>query len=57
MRRDVQLEHLELFRAAGRFIGRALLDGQVLPIQLSPVLFKGTSSFGTVVVCMTEPIA
>ncbi|KDO32945.1 hypothetical protein SPRG_02638 [Saprolegnia parasitica CBS 223.65] len=37
---DVQLEHLELFRAAGRFIGRALLDGQVLPIQLSPVLFK-----------------
>ncbi|OQR99391.1 HECT E3 ubiquitin ligase [Achlya hypogyna] len=38
--RNVALPHLDLYRAAGRFIGRALLDGQVLPIHLNPVLFK-----------------
>ncbi|CAK4357469.1 unnamed protein product [Aphanomyces euteiches] len=28
------------FRAVGRFVGRALLDGQMLPLHLSPVLLK-----------------
>ncbi|OQS06080.1 HECT E3 ubiquitin ligase, partial [Thraustotheca clavata] len=37
---NVRLSHCEIFRAAGRFMGRALLDGQVLPLHLSPVLFK-----------------
>jgi E3 ubiquitin ligase SMURF1/2 len=31
---------LKAFRAIGRFIGRALLDGQVLALPLNPVLFK-----------------
>ncbi|KAF0700652.1 Aste57867_8830 [Aphanomyces stellatus] len=35
-----QLPHLDAFRAAGRFMGRALLSGQVIPFRLSPVLFK-----------------
>ena len=39
------VHYLDAFRAAGRFIGRALLDGQVLPLHLSPVLFKVPASF------------
>ncbi|KAH9129689.1 hypothetical protein LEN26_005691 [Aphanomyces euteiches] len=35
-----KLDHLDAFRAIGRFIGRALLDGQVIPLHLNPVLFK-----------------
>ncbi|CAK4200600.1 unnamed protein product [Aphanomyces euteiches] len=35
-----KLNHLDAFRAIGRFIGRALLDGQVIPLHLNPVLFK-----------------
>ncbi|KAF0694028.1 hypothetical protein As57867_014995, partial [Aphanomyces stellatus] len=37
------LAHLqvsEAFRAAGRFVGRALLDGQMLTCPLNPILFK-----------------
>ncbi|OQR92511.1 HECT ubiquitin ligase, partial [Thraustotheca clavata] len=34
------IPYLDAFKAAGRFIGRALLDGQTLPLHLSPVLFK-----------------
>ncbi|RLO08915.1 hypothetical protein DYB28_004419 [Aphanomyces astaci] len=37
---DHSKNHLEQYRAFGRFLGRALLDGQVLPIQLNPVLFQ-----------------
>ncbi|ETV63992.1 hypothetical protein H257_19072 [Aphanomyces astaci] len=37
---DNSKSHLEQYRAFGRFLGRALLDGQVLPIQLNPVLFQ-----------------
>ncbi|CAK4134982.1 unnamed protein product [Aphanomyces euteiches] len=36
----VDVTHLQAYRAAGRFIGRALLDGQMLPMHFSPVLFK-----------------
>ncbi|KDO32948.1 hypothetical protein SPRG_02641 [Saprolegnia parasitica CBS 223.65] len=39
-RSETAVHYLDAFRAAGRFIGRALLDGQVLPLHLSPVLFK-----------------
>ncbi|KAF0688700.1 Aste57867_19698 [Aphanomyces stellatus] len=35
-----EVNHLEAFKAVGRFIGRALLDGQMLPFHLSPVIFK-----------------
>ncbi|OQR99390.1 HECT E3 ubiquitin ligase [Achlya hypogyna] len=34
------VHYLDAFRAAGRFVGRALLDGQVLPLHFNPVLFK-----------------
>ncbi|KAF0762481.1 hypothetical protein AaE_003304 [Aphanomyces astaci] len=34
------VSHSQAFRAAGRFIGRALLDGQMLPLHFCPVLFK-----------------
>ncbi|KAF0699975.1 hypothetical protein As57867_009418, partial [Aphanomyces stellatus] len=34
------ITHAQAFRAAGRFIGRALLDGQMLPLHFCPVLFK-----------------
>ncbi|CAK4494834.1 unnamed protein product [Aphanomyces euteiches] len=32
--------HTGAFRAVGRFIGRAILDGQVLPLHFNPVIFK-----------------
>ncbi|KAF0689804.1 Aste57867_18762 [Aphanomyces stellatus] len=38
--RRFSISHVEAFRAVGRFMGRALLDGQVLPLHFSPVLFK-----------------
>ncbi|OQS06213.1 HECT E3 ubiquitin ligase [Thraustotheca clavata] len=31
---------LDAYRAAGRFIGRAILDGQVLPLHFNPTVFK-----------------
>ncbi|ETV96803.1 hypothetical protein H310_10100 [Aphanomyces invadans] len=34
------ISHTQAFLAAGRFIGRALLDGQMLPLHFCPVLFK-----------------
>ncbi|KDO32950.1 hypothetical protein SPRG_02643 [Saprolegnia parasitica CBS 223.65] len=34
------MSHNDACRAAGRFIGRALLDGQVLPLHLNATLFK-----------------
>ncbi|CAK4078056.1 unnamed protein product [Aphanomyces euteiches] len=34
------IDHIEAFRAVGRFIGRTLLDGQVVPMHLSPVILK-----------------
>ncbi|ETV95115.1 hypothetical protein H310_11390 [Aphanomyces invadans] len=34
------VDHLTAFHAVGRFVGRALLEGQMLPLHLSPVLFK-----------------
>ncbi|KAF0685081.1 Aste57867_22955 [Aphanomyces stellatus] len=40
MSRNPRLRHSQAFRAAGRFIGRALLDGQMLPLHFCPVLFK-----------------
>ncbi|KAF0709619.1 Aste57867_5844 [Aphanomyces stellatus] len=36
----VGIDHVRAYRAVGRFIGRSLLDGQVIPMQLSPVLLK-----------------
>ncbi|KAG9415133.1 hypothetical protein AC1031_008557 [Aphanomyces cochlioides] len=32
--------HIGAFRAVGRSIGRAILDGQVLPLHFNPVIFK-----------------
>ncbi|KAF0726004.1 hypothetical protein Ae201684P_016531 [Aphanomyces euteiches] len=40
LHKQFKLSHLDAFRAVGRFMGRALLDGQVLPLHLNPVLFK-----------------
>ncbi|KAH9111650.1 hypothetical protein LEN26_013399 [Aphanomyces euteiches] len=37
--RDTE-SHDDLFRVVGRFIGRALLDGQVIPMHLNLVVFK-----------------
>ncbi|KAF0697999.1 Aste57867_11330 [Aphanomyces stellatus] len=37
---DTNLNHLEAYRAMGRYIGRVLLDGQVIPLRLNAVLFK-----------------
>ncbi|ETV71663.1 hypothetical protein, variant 1 [Aphanomyces astaci] len=34
------MDHLKAFHAVGRFLGRSLLDGQVIPMHLSPVLLK-----------------
>ncbi|OQR99352.1 HECT E3 ubiquitin ligase [Achlya hypogyna] len=34
------MSHDDACRAAGRFIGRAILDGQMLPLHLNPTLFK-----------------
>ncbi|KAH9111651.1 hypothetical protein LEN26_013400 [Aphanomyces euteiches] len=37
---DVDDSRGDLFRVVGRFIGRALLDGQVIPMHLNPIVFK-----------------
>ncbi|CAK4718224.1 unnamed protein product [Aphanomyces euteiches] len=39
--KNTSMGHLEAFQATGRFIGRAFLDGQVIPLRLNTVLFKG----------------
>ncbi|OQR99364.1 HECT E3 ubiquitin ligase [Achlya hypogyna] len=36
----LSMNHLATFEAAGRFMGRAILDGQVLRLPLCPVVFK-----------------
>ncbi|RHY29940.1 hypothetical protein DYB32_009457 [Aphanomyces invadans] len=38
-----RMDHLQAFHAVGRFLGRSLLDGQVIPMHLNPVLLKGTT--------------
>ncbi|CAK4301448.1 unnamed protein product [Aphanomyces euteiches] len=38
--KNTSMGHLEAFQAMGRFIGRAFLDGQVIPLRLNTVLFK-----------------
>ncbi|ETW01496.1 hypothetical protein, variant 1 [Aphanomyces invadans] len=35
-----RMDHLQAFHAVGRFLGRSLLDGQVIPMHLNPVLLK-----------------
>ncbi|KAH9068572.1 hypothetical protein Ae201684P_004275 [Aphanomyces euteiches] len=37
---DVDDSRGDLFRVVGRFIGRALLDGQVIPMHLNPIVFN-----------------
>ncbi|RHY31116.1 hypothetical protein DYB32_003748 [Aphanomyces invadans] len=37
------ISHTQAFLAAGRFIGRALLDGQMLPLHFCPVLLTAIS--------------